>query len=534
MPLTTQILMRRYKSTEQAGDKLAELSSATGWRDDVISRLAIARSLREPRAPPRVKGARRGKELQGGTLFKWQDDTAVLPWFVALVAEHAGKRLETEEETYELIVAHWHRGLDLLKAGLEAGGVHGFVLNLARLAGEVLAPRGEAVPTATPAGPPSRGAGRVRALTVPIGRLSGTEDPFCVTLNDTRAHSNCHLAITGISGSGKTQMAKQIAGSALRRADPATGMIFIDYAKGDVAQDRSFVEEVGATVYHLPGTQLPVGPFHLRDYSPEAVALAAEEKREVYMNLFRNLGPKQQGMLAQAIRSSYNMLADDPLRAPDISFVAHVVRDLYDQNGLQPDSLTELFRRLSAYRLFWGRGDGSPPATPLHSQRWVVDIHELGGLKEVTAFTLIEQLYREMRGLPESEVDPATGMRQVRCLLFIDEAQYYLKSKNRFLQGIIREGRSKGFAVALMSQSPDDFDQPDFDYTEQLEFTYMLSCKTKPKAVQRVLGVDSSEAKALAAELGRLAPLHGVGRRGGRTSPIESFRAIPFYEMAHR
>ena len=62
----------------------------------------------------------------------------------------------------------------------------------------------------------------------------------------------------------------------------------------------------------------------------------------------------------------------------------------------------------------------------------------------------------------------------------------------------------------------------------------MLSCKTKPKAVQRVLGVGASEAKGLAAELGRLAPLHGVGRSGGRTSPIESFRAIPFYEMARR
>jgi hypothetical protein len=137
-----------------------------------------------------------------------------------------------------------------------------------------------------------------------------------------------------------------------------------------------------------------------------------------------------------------------------------------------------------------------------------------------------------MRGLPESEVDPWTGLRQIRCLLFIDEAQYHLRCKNSFLQGIIREGRSKGCAIALLSQSPDDFDQPDFDYTEQLEFTYMLACKTKPKAVQRLLGVDAAEAKRLATELGRLAPLHGVGRQGGRTSPVESFRAFPFYELS--
>src|SRR5262249_51692862 len=138
--------------------------------------------------------------------------------------------------------------------------------------------------------------------------------------------------------------------------------------------------------------------------------------------------------------------------------------------------------------------------------------HELGGLKEVTAFTLIEQLYREMRSLPDSTVDDSTGLRHIRCILAIDEAQYYLKARNRFLQGIIREGRSKGFAVMLMSQSPDDFDQGDFDYTEQLQFTLMLQCKTDPKAVQRLLGVSRDEARRLATELGRMEPLHGLGR----------------------
>lgn len=170
--------------------------------------------------------------------------------------------------------------------------------------------------------------------------------------------------------------------------------------------------------------------------------------------------------------------------------------------------------------------------SPLHTARWVVDIHELGGLKEVTAFTLIEQLYREMRNLPESEIDSATGLRHIRCVLVIDEAQYYLKAKNRFLQGIIREGRSKGFAVMLMCQSPDDFDQPDFDYTEQLQFTFMLQCKTEPKAVQRLLGVSREEAKRVANELGSMEPLHGVGKLPeSGSSRIERFRIVPFFDM---
>ena len=98
-----------------------------------------------------------------------------------------------------------------------------------------------------------------------------------------------------------------------------------------------------------------------------------------------------------------------------------------------------------------------------------------------------------MLSLPEAATDPETGLRHIRCVLAIDEAQYYLGAKNRFLQGIVREGRSKGFAVMLMCQSPDDFDQDDFDYTEQLQFTYMLQCKTEPKAVQRLLGLSAKK-----------------------------------------
>src|ERR1017187_3157465 len=96
MSLTTQLLMRRYKSTEETDKKLSGLAQQTGWRDHVISRLAIARSLREPAAPPKVEGARKGKELQGGTLFRWQENPRILPWLVALFTEHQGKRLASE------------------------------------------------------------------------------------------------------------------------------------------------------------------------------------------------------------------------------------------------------------------------------------------------------------------------------------------------------------------------------------------------------------------------------------------------------
>lgn len=531
MPLIRHLEISRYKSTEAANRLLSKLAQASGWRDDLISRLSVARSLREKTPPDLAPDERKGKELRGETFFRSSQDPAFLPWAAAMIAEHTATAYEDDDEAFEMVVAHWHRGLNLLDAELdEAGGdFNTFLLGLARQAAE-LASTDALADTAgtTEADRIGANSNGIRAVTVPIGRVRPDADPMTITLNDTRKYSNCHMAISGMSGSGKTQLAMQMLGSAAKSFDTDTGIIFIDFAKGDVAGNSRFAESIGARVIRLPGDVLPVGPFHLPTYTPDAVRLAAEEKREVYSNLFPNIGPKQQGRLVEAILGAYGAAAGGP--PPDLALVADQLNRLYAAEGLQPDSLTELFRRLNAYRLFWSRGDGGV-VSPLYSQRWLVDIHELSGLKEVTAFTLIEQLYREMRGLPDSAIDPATGHRHLRCVLAIDEVQYYLKAKNRFLQGIIREGRSKGFAVMLMCQSPDDFDQADFDYTEQLQFTYMLQCKTSPKSVTRLLGVGREEAKRLSTELARMEPLHGVGRGAGNAGGASRFRIVPFFEM---
>lgn len=533
MPVIRHLEISRYKSTEEANRQLSALSRASSWPDHVITRLAVTRSLRDPAPPTAANRDRKGgKELRGETFFRSTQDSAFLPWCAAMVAEHAKRAFRDDDDALELVVAHWHRGLSLLEEDLNRadGDFNAFLIGLARQAAELAtsAPASGSGPL-TAAGHAEARYGMIRPIIVPIGRVSPTADPITVTMNDTRKHSNCHTAISGMSGSGKTQLAMQMLASLAKGVDASTGIIFIDFAKGDVAGNDKFVKSIGARVLRLPGDVLPIGAFHLPDYSDDAVRLVAEEKREVFSSLFQGMGAKQQGRLVEAIRASYAEARAGGEPAPDFEFVADQLNHLYRLDGIQPDTLTEAFRRLTAYRLFWSRGSGVPIASPLHAQRWLVDIHELGGLREITAFTLIEQLYREMRGLSDSQVDPKSGLRHIRCMLVIDEAQYYLKAKNRFLQGIIREGRSKGFAVMLLCQSPDDFEQQDFDYTEQLQFTYMLQCKTSPTAVTRLISASKDEAKRLATELGRMEPLHGVGRGAGG-SGVSRFRIVPFFE----
>jgi hypothetical protein len=49
--------------------------------------------------------------------------------------------------------------------------------------------------------------------------------------------------------------------------------------------------------------------------------------------------------------------------------------------------------------------------------------------------------------------------------------------------------RSKGVAIWLMSQSPDDFDQPSYNFAREMGLAIVFSCVLeKPKMLEAVLG----------------------------------------------
>lgn len=524
MPLIRHLEIARYKTTKDANEKLSKLSQASGWPDHVISRLAISRSLMVSAIPDPVTADRKGKELRGETLFHSKHDTDYLPWVTAMICQHLGRSYRDDDEAIDLVISHLHRGIDFLHSDFEQEvDFMKMILALARKVSEssIQGPRTEPslrtslIPTA----------GRILPIELTIGTTAKSKEKINIVVNDTKKYSNCHFALSGMSGSGKTQLALQLLSSMMACCDETTGVLFIDYAKGDVGNNESFAKAIKANVLRLPSDPLPIGAFHLQDYSDDVIKLAAEDKREVYKNLYR-LGAKQQGRLATAIRESYEELQKSKEQAPDFNYIDEKLSEIYRRESQQPDSLTEIFRQLTTVKLFWSRGEQTPPH-PLHTNRWIVDVHELSGLKDIVAFTLIEQLYREMRSLPDSKIDSQTGLRHIRCVIVIDEAQNYLRAQNRFLQAIIREGRSKGFAVMLMCQSPTDYNQPDFDYTEQLQFTYMLRSKTDAKSVQRLLGIPGDEAKRIADELGKVENLFGFGLVSGK---VEKFRLASFYE----
>lgn len=159
----------------------------------------------------------------------------------------------------------------------------------------------------------------------------------------------------------------------------------------------------------------------------------------------------------------------------------------------------------------------------------IIDVHKMPVLKELVAYLVIERLYKEMVGLPDSKV--IDSRRTIRTILVIDEAHNYLCQKNIFLQRIIREGRSKGVVVFFASQSPSDYQQKFFDFQELLEFSFLFQCQgTTAKDIQDILGCSNKTAKDLQTEVARLEPFQVISRGMNKTDEFVKFKAEAFYK----
>ena len=127
-------------------------------------------------------------------------------------------------------------------------------------------------------------------------------------------------------------------------------------------------------------------------------------------------------------------------------------------------------------------------------------LNELAADTLPAAFLLLSRLYDEMRRLPDA---PRRGsVVELRHVIFIDEAHHYLSQRSSPLARIIREGRSKGVAVFLATQSVSDLaGAAGADYREFLSNIFFFKANIRspadiramvPAAAQRVQEVANS------------------------------------------
>lgn len=459
-------------------------------------RIAIGRSLLSGDLPTSTVYPTDGRAIDTQQIFSG-GGTDYTPLFRAMIVQRHGQVLD-DNEFLQLIKAHVDHGFELIKQDCSSfksqDDYVDYLIELTQLGLEQrnieVQPAPESVPAFT------------GVLTVELGKDSKTDQSLSVEFN---RRTNNYLAVAGKPGSGKTQFVKDLLAQIRRNSKYQINFIFFDYAKGDVANDEAFVKATRARVVGLPNESLPLNPFSRVNVDSEmAIKMAAQEFSDTVRDVERNMGSVQSQILYQAILRAFEACRGENPPFPDFYRVRQEVEYSYFNDNRKPDTLSEVMRQLTDFQIF-AHANAEELWQSLTDKTVIIDLHELTVLRELTVCFFLNAMHRELMAMPDSEV--IDGARAMRTIIVIDEAHHYLRDKkrNRVLQKLIREIRSKGASVFLLSQSPDDYNQDEFDFTELLEFVFVLqSSASANKFLQAALGLTAQRARTLVAEVANL------------------------------
>ena len=283
------------------------------------------------------------------------------------------------------------------------------------------------------------------------------------------ALANGHVQIWGSSGAGKTEFVKSLLAQL-----SATGARFgIADFKNDYGPDarEDFPASVGATFCDLWGQ--PGAP-----YNP--LALAEGEDRDTRIIEFRDaieeatssyqrVGIRQKLAIEETLRVAYDEAAEER-RFPT----------MLDLNRLLPSSVHHILGDLSRYQIF---ADG-PPLSEVISENVVFGLNRIPGNGQTTVLAgafLLSSIALAIQGMT-----PVANA--IRYAVVVDEA--HRVAKIRAVDLMVKEGRSKGLAMILATQSPADLPEA-VDTNAQTRICFRLSDATI--ATQAARKLDSND-----------------------------------------
>ncbi len=308
-----------------------------------------------------------------------------------------------------------------------------------------------------------------------IGRTKILRAPFYWTYQDT---PNPHIAIVGISGSGKSYFIKTF----LLRASYVwnTNALIIDWAgeyKPWVSQTSGKVISLGKGSYL---NLLDLGGMKPYDRIKQIMRT---------LELLTDIGqyPEQRRLTEQAIEKSYvkNKFRMDSLEQKDElgkqlmpPTLKDVVKLLKEQDSLGtyefPAEMENAIYRLEQYTKSGEDYFAQQSTVSLDelSTSGLVDL-DLSGLPDETfralaALTLLQFMKEKMRA---SGAQKAKG---IKLLIVLDEAWKIAKEDNSDAVMIVREGRKYNFGIIVASQNPTDISEHIFS---NVGTTFILKVK---------------------------------------------------------
>ena len=466
-----------FRTSKHADELCSKLMPKLGLKvRHEPARLSIARSLSVSHQPDVIEADysdSEGQVIRGVQLFG--DDLAV---WIGLLVEHVGRADLSLREIQDLVRLHWHRGAMLLSSEWKdvGGDFDRFLLQLAsragiREGGGLGAGDSEDEVTGRTATPIVLRLGEV-------GTDIHTHQPVTWVMNSSGYAP--HMAIMGKAGSGKTRMGMDL----IRQVRRQTGapVLLLDMAKGDLATNEFLIHELGATVLRAPRDPIPLDVLHVPEQTETEARTAAFRFRDSFKTVMESRpGGKQLDALRESAYRTF-LSGKPPIRIAD---VRDRLKEVYAELKQKPDVVSATFNDLTSWELF------APQFSPqeFFSRSWIIDLHDAPETAQrLIVFLLLDAVYAHYRAMKDAPLD-ADGHRALRISIGIDEARKVLGYGQQSLISLVRESRSKGIALFFMSQSPDDFDQEEDNFLENIGLAVSFNTSApSARALQSFLG----------------------------------------------
>ncbi|MBY0425657.1 MAG: DndE family protein [Cytophagales bacterium] len=327
--------------------------------------------------------------------------------------------------------------------------------------------------------------------------------PIYFHLNDTSIHNNAHVAVAGNSGTGKTYFANSILKQVVSESKGTVNFIFLDFkgiTEEDEKKNSSFFEATKCELIKAPYKPFPVNPLSFIDNVNEKNKIMGINKFVDIITSYSNIGKNQQQTLKDATREVFGYMKNG--QYPSFRQIFDKVIEI---EGDKASTLREILQSLSELDLFETKSDSQ---NSLLNKNYYLSLS--GDLPKSVRFTsvflIINYIYNTFMNMDNAPIeDNNQGMRYV---LLIDEAHTIFKEKKSqdLLEKILREIRSKGVSVILLSQGIEEFNQPTFDFSSMCEtaFLFDIKDKTNLKMMQKFMGIGDKDSLRLKSSMEKI------------------------------
>lgn len=493
-----------------------------GTKENVIARIAIGYSISlGNKFQLKEMQDQKGKEYKDQILF----DEKYKDFYLALICQHYGI-YKNDEDIPKYLKMHLDDGLELLGNMFEGSKNHtiyDFLMEHIEKGIEALENLDVSLDHVKNINQNINKEYFTAPIKVEIGRTIDTQEKIYLNANSTKHYNNFHIAVAGNSGTGKTQFALELLNQYSNQSNGQVNFIYLDFKglkKGEENNDlyKPFFEKTKTTYINAPQVPFPLNPLSFIDNINEMNKKMGISKFVDIIAKYSNIGKKQEQILKDATRDAF-----EEKKSGEYPSLKNIYEKVVERMKDKRDTLTEILDSLSDYTIF-----ETKPKINFLSKNYYLSLS--GDLPNAVRFTsvflVINYIYNTFMNMENTPTEH--GCQGMRYILLIDEAHVIFKEKKSqdLLEKILREIRSKGVSIVLLSQGIEEFNQPSFDFSSMCEISFLLDIKDKnnSRMINKFLGFSDKESAKVARSMEDI-------KKGQAISNIKEFTKGELFEL---